>query len=547
MAAWILSPVFIYECVVAARRWQTYAVRTAFLGALLVSLVIVWVLRVADHHGGLSRNALGAIGEAFFVTIAGTQLVLMLLAAPAYTAGSICLDKARGTLAHMLVTDLSAAEIVVGKLGAHGLPVLGLLLAGLPVLVLATLLGGIEPEAVLGSFFVCLGVALVSCSVALVLSVWGNKPYEVMLATYLVLVVWLLALPVWLGLQRPWGLGITPDWLKLSNPFALLFAPYLWPGGLPFRAFAEFVAGSVGVSMLLIVLAILSLRPAFRREPIRRPRKRHWRWPRLLRFGPGLDFNPVLWREWHRRVPSRWLRVIWGVYALVSIVASLIALSVANRRTGELAAFVNAFQFSIGLLLVSITSVASLFEERVNGSLDVLLTTPLSTAQIVWGKWLASFRVVALVGILPALLAIGVFVTSPRVEASVQVLVMIALLFAYGALVNSLGLALATWVQRFGVAIGLTVTAYILLAAGPVLLLLAVGPVSEDMRGFACLSPWYGVGLTTAELDRHGPGAVESILWKFFWLFSYAAVALVLAWATLRTFDRCIGRARSRP
>ena len=51
------------------------------------------------------------------------ELALILLAAPAATAGAVCLDKARGTLDHMLVTDLSNAEIVLGKLAARLVPV----------------------------------------------------------------------------------------------------------------------------------------------------------------------------------------------------------------------------------------------------------------------------------------------------------------------------------------------------------------------------------------------------------------------------------------
>ena len=55
------------------------------------------------------------------------ELTLVLLAAPAATAGAVCLDKARGTLDHMLATDLSNAEIVLGKLGVRLIPVLGLI------------------------------------------------------------------------------------------------------------------------------------------------------------------------------------------------------------------------------------------------------------------------------------------------------------------------------------------------------------------------------------------------------------------------------------
>src|SRR5581483_2584931 len=270
MVAWFLSPVFVYECVLTARRWQTYAVRTAFVGALLVSMMVVWALQVPRFGGPPRLNELARIGEAFFTAILATQLVLVLLAAPAYTAGSICLDKARGTLAHMLITDLSAGEIVAGKLSARSLPVLGLLVAGLPVLVLATLLGGVAPEAVLGSFAANVAVALVTCSLAVALSVWGNKPHEVLLATYVAEVLWLLALPVYFALEAYGGFGLAPEWLKVSNPFVLLVAPSYWPGGVPGSAYVGFVAGGVGLSVALTLFAALSLRHTARREEVRR-------------------------------------------------------------------------------------------------------------------------------------------------------------------------------------------------------------------------------------------------------------------------------------
>ena len=68
---------------------------------------------------------------------------------------------------------------------------------------------------------------------------------------------------------------------------------------------------------------------------------------------------------------------------------------------------VNGFQVSIGLLLLSVSAATSLAEERVRGSLDVLMTTPLSTRQIVLGKWLGTFRLVPLLAVLPALVVLG--------------------------------------------------------------------------------------------------------------------------------------------
>src|SRR5437660_1205966 len=78
------------------------------------------------------------------------------------------------------------------------------------------------------------GVAVAGCALALALSVWGNRPHEVLLATYLVGAVLLLALPVWQLLPPGWGLGPAPAWLEKSNPFWLAFAPYMRSGGAAF-------------------------------------------------------------------------------------------------------------------------------------------------------------------------------------------------------------------------------------------------------------------------------------------------------------------------
>jgi ABC-type transport system involved in multi-copper enzyme maturation permease subunit len=439
----------------------------------------------------------------------------------------------------MLVTDLRAAEIVLSKLWARGLPVLGLLLAGVPVLALTSLLGGIEPEAIFASFSVAVAVALVGCSLALLLSVWGDKPHEVLLAAYLIQGVWLLALPIWHWLAMGWTIGPPPDWLEWSNPVKLAFAAYAGPGRARLADYALFFGGCLGLSSALTLAAALTLRPAARRNELR---MRRWRWPRGWLFGPPLEFNPVLWREWRHRLSSRWLCAVWTVYALLSIIASVIALFAGNGiERARMAAFVNGFQFSIGLLLVGVTTVASLFEERVRGSLDVLLATPLATSTIVRGKWLAGFRLIAQIAVLPMLLA-GILGQTRRDDENAHLVLLFALMIACGAFVNSLALALATWFRHFAAALCLMVGLYVLLAAGPILVLLAVGPPSNSLEGFASASPWYGIADMTFLIGYEGRHH-ETIGWKAFWLVAYFGAAFALLAATERTFNRCLGRA----
>src|SRR5262249_14058389 len=175
---WGLGPVFIYECLANSRRWQTYVIRSAGVAGLLVAISMIATSHQAMNPA-LSWRDYAALGESYFYAIIGVELTLVLLAAPAATAGAICADRARGTLTHVLATDLSDPEIVLGKLAARLLPVFGLVACSWPVLALSSLLGGIDPVALTFAFAIILAVALLGCAMAIALSVWARKPHEV--------------------------------------------------------------------------------------------------------------------------------------------------------------------------------------------------------------------------------------------------------------------------------------------------------------------------------------------------------------------------------
>lgn len=185
------GPVFAWEWLRASRRWQMYAARAAFVGILLVGLTFV------GSEEGLGRDPsfrqMARIGATFFAVIVLVQLAVVMFVAPAMTAGAICMEKSRGTLSHLLVTDLSAAEIVLGKLAARLIPIVGLIACSLPLMALTTLLGGVDPIVVMGSYLVTLGAAVLAASLALVFSVWGTKVHEVLISTYMVLIGWFLS------------------------------------------------------------------------------------------------------------------------------------------------------------------------------------------------------------------------------------------------------------------------------------------------------------------------------------------------------------------
>ena len=316
-----MSPVLVYESITAARRWQGYAARSVFILCLLGALVAMWNnSRVPSQ---VTIRAMAELGESFSIAVTGTQLALVMLAAPAATAGAICLDRARGTLSHLLVTDLSAAEIVLGKLAARLVPVLCLLACALPMMELLTLVGGVDPEALWGGFIVSVGVAVLGCSLAMLFSLLVRKTHEALLATYAVWALWLLARPM-IGVVSStfgWGWAIPP---KIADPFLLVLDPSWNPRSADRFACVYFLAGTCSISAILVRVAIVRLRAVCTREVVKKPprlvqtlRERNM-WRLLSRkvpwLTPSIDRNPVLWREWVRTRPSRWAATIAAIY-----------------------------------------------------------------------------------------------------------------------------------------------------------------------------------------------------------------------------------------
>src|SRR5262249_2759477 len=155
--------------------------RALLVTSLLVGLSLVWLTRDGGRQFTTYRE-LAAVGDGFYKAIMSIELVLALVLVPAVTAGAICQDKMRGGRGLVMATELSDAEIVLGKLASRLVTVLGILVCSLPVLALATFLGGIDPVEILGATLVIAGVAVLGVSLALTYSVWATKPHEALMA-----------------------------------------------------------------------------------------------------------------------------------------------------------------------------------------------------------------------------------------------------------------------------------------------------------------------------------------------------------------------------
>ncbi len=510
------GPVFVYEWISRTRRWQGYALRALVVFGVFVAIALAWSTSTAASQQTLLISQIAEIGRGLYIATILSLLAVVGLSAPAATAGAICIDKARGNLALVFATDLSSAEVILGKLATRLIPVLGTVACITPVLAITISFGGVDPEFVFGSLLVVATCAVFGCCLALALSVWGRKTHEVLMGTYAFGILYLLAAPIWFSI---FGVGDVGWILYLLNPVILVILPvepgnvYGWSGLLTDLIF---VAIGLGASIALVVLSIVSVRSvaiahlsekarSLRQGRIRRLVRKLGRGlaaiPRFvfLAWGflptPTLDRNPVLWRELHRKAPSRWTMIIWGLYIVV--VGTLTAWAIVSIlqprgpgrffRWGEInGPIINGLQIFAAFLLLSATSATGLAEERQRGSLDVLMATPLSTARIVWAKWWASYRIVPLLAIMPVVLSLFLRNSSRVVGLTAQWTAVPVLLLT---LIVGIGLAVAWRVAprwRRSIRIGLGLGGLVIL--GMLATILLESPAS-DVFMVALLGP----------------------------------------------------------
>jgi len=295
----------------------------------------------------------------------------------------------------------------------------------------------------------------------------------------------------------------------------------------------------------------------------------------------------VLWREWRRSRPSRLARIVWGLFIVASLSGTGLGIFTASdghRGSQMFLELVGGFEATFGLLLVSLAAPTVLAEERVRGSLDVLMATPLPTDRIVLSKWWGAYRVVPALALLPAVGAIVVATGDPVAAAALRpgpgqappaplgafdrlalVALPLAALLVQGAAVTSVGLALATGIRRLGRAVAVSVTSYALFAFGWLVLaemevftgaLSWLGLISERdhetefflsmLLAGAC--PLGGQIITTVWINRPGEATRGAFyVGQMVIILATLLFALLVLALTMATFNRCLGRMPERP
>jgi ABC-type transport system involved in multi-copper enzyme maturation permease subunit len=576
----IVAPLFRFDCIRLARRWQTYAARVLVLACLLGSMIAVWWLeeRRAESIASNPFNVTlvvtptGAIravstistprpmfaifdpahfATQMFVWLTTAQMILVIVLVPAITAGSVSGEKR--TLAELLASGVSGPAIVLSKLAARLLWIVTLMGCPVSVLYLTALLGGIEPDAILAAALITLSAAIFACALALAVSVEAAQTHEALVMTYFILVMlWFVPLLPWIkeGWIRPIAPGSFEDQLALWNPFLAAFLPYLrWSGFVPWSDQLGFVGRALALSAIAVIWAAARINRVVMRQADR-PIRRETRWSRwrAIFLRPVLEINPVMWREWRRRSQSKMGRFLGFIYVVcaMGITIGLVLHKVGLWYRGP----AGVLQFASmawallccalggGLLLLCILSVVGLAEDREGGGFEILLTTPMSTRSILWGKWWGACRLVPLVLLTPIAVVLAGNWEFGSFHVILATVFVAAVSMVYAAAFVTLGLAMAVWIPQTGraVAISVGVLVFSWLAGWAMAQVLP----TEFVLGASSLSGWPSV----VETFEHHSWA-DTLFEVLPWMFVYGTVTAILFFLIDMTIYWCVGRMRA--
>ncbi len=361
----------------------------AFLLMLVYQLALAAVLLFAYPQAkrvDLSTDTSAAVQLVDFFFLG--QYVLASLMAPTFAAGAISGEKERKTYEMLLASPLQPWAIVIGKMVASLTHLAVLIIASLPIIMLALPLGGVSIYEVLAAYLWLLISIVLFGAIGLACSCGFRRTSSSLVVSYLIILpLVIVGALFWRGLESSGNLRLQiatfflpPVYLAISGALCawtarrLLYPPDVGSEGKDVIDLEEESKNAVGM---------IIQRDQFPDRLFAPPRRTS-----LMKD----DANPVYDKEIHAELFSQgtlMLRLVIQISMLLAIPLMAAFLFIIPLYCPWYISYVLVFN----ILVAPVFSAGALTSERERQTLELLLTTILQPWQIMWGKLLAGFRV----------------------------------------------------------------------------------------------------------------------------------------------------------
>ncbi|MDB4614564.1 ABC transporter permease [bacterium] len=381
----------------AARR-RTYIIRILY-GCLLLTVSWSSMAVVATRASG--NGVLGFIGtgKLMYDGILWFQVYGVLLMTPALSCGAITSEKERNTLGLLFLTRLGPWTILFEKLCSRLIPIMTFLLLSMPLLAIAYSFGGVETTYMATTIGALFAVAVEMATLSLLCSTVFRTTSAAFIWSYLSQLI--VVVICWIGLTVV--MMAAAYWLSPNT-----IAMWWWfPSNM-------LIPGTV----LALVIAALNMSLArffLVRRAFIQPKQvvlkffkkldrsfhalneRYTRGIVLVKENVGLpDDQPIAWRETKKRSLGT-VRYLFRVFVAIELplVAFCLLLTIDGQLNGRGGmTFAVAMVWILSILIMTVHAASLIASERSHETLNVLLTTNLSSREIIQQKFAGVKRVI---------------------------------------------------------------------------------------------------------------------------------------------------------
>jgi len=401
------NPIIQRELIGQLRSGKALAMQLLMVSLMSTLVILRWPVEgLVETSGRQAVQVLQLFGY-------GMMVALMLMV-PAFPATSIVREKRQGTLALLLNASLGRWAILFGKLvGSLGIPTL-LIVLSLPAAAACFAMGGIGPGQLLSVYMVLVMMVVQYATLGLMVSSLASTSESAIRLTYggvlLLSIVVLLPDLLFRG-TYPQVTGL----IRSISPIAAMIEA-LGDTGVMNKG----IRGGDSEPMRFMVMALITsilfmLRTAWRLDwrmfdqarakgkvtdeqhlVVRIFRRIMFLWffdPKRRSGMIGPLTNPVMIKEFRTRKfgRSHWAMRIFALCLLTSFGLSIVTVTkTMDWGVAELGQMIAVMQFAIIVLLTPALASGFIVSERESGGWMILQTTPLTTRQILIGKFISA-------------------------------------------------------------------------------------------------------------------------------------------------------------
>ncbi len=422
----LLNPVLSRELKCLNRGHFLYATRGAYIGLLCLVVLVGWKTLSAQlgvisyfNEPRIPFDQISTLGRTLFRFFSVGELGLLLLISPALTSQLLTQERERRTLEIMIASPMSELRMAWAKLQVGFIHLLLLLIAGMPVLGVTALLGGVSLREIALVHAYLAMIALMGAAAGLLASSFCRKAATAILAGYLIFGLFLVipSPDVWrsLGLDihlqqilSQWGwsspmeslLAVTeaaPRWIPVKDNAQGIYAVLDKTGFIPF------ITVSTVAPLVLQVVFVISLTAAIlgicawqlkrqRAAPQAGVAAEGWQAVSDIAGFKVFEYLLGMFSPFARRCWAEQKGFLSGCGALV-LVLSVIAPLHVNSTILDLGDASGFLLYLLGLLPIGITAMlaaANLARERERRTLELMRVGPKGSAGLMAALFLTS-------------------------------------------------------------------------------------------------------------------------------------------------------------